>query len=134
MLNHFFLTKYIEQWGSGTNKMIEACVNEGLPEPDFNEVGDDFRVILTRSRVNEILENPDLINNRQWKAIDYLKSNDIITSIEYAELFNCSHRTARMDLKGLVDLGIFEKKGKGESNSLYSYQILPAIAGNCRQW
>ncbi|MBF4475925.1 ATP-binding protein [Methanobacterium formicicum] len=128
-----FLTKYIEQWGSGTNKMIEACVNEGLPEPDFNEVGDDFRVILTRSRVNEILENPDLINNRQWKAIDYLKSNDIITSIEYAELFNCSHRTARMDLKGLVDLGIFEKKGKGNQIHyilIRSYRQLPAIAGN----
>lgn len=56
--------------------------------------------------------------------------NDIITSIEYAELFNCSHRTARMDLKGLVDLGIFEKKGKG--NQIHyilnrAYRQLPAM-------
>lgn len=128
-----FLTKYIEQWGSGTNKMIEACVNEGLPEPEFSEVGADFKVTLTRSRVNEILENPDLINSRQWKAIDYLKTEDSILSIEYAELFNCSQRTARMDLKGLVDLGVIEKKGKG--NQIHyilnkGYRQLPAIAGN----
>jgi ATP-dependent DNA helicase RecG len=128
-----FLTKYIEQWGSGTNKMVEACIKEGLPEPEFREVGDDFRVTLTRSRINEILENPDLINQRQRKAMEYLKTNDSIMSSEYSELFNCSHRTARMDLKGMLEMGIVEKKGKGYKIHYIlnnAYRQLPAIAGN----
>ncbi len=123
-----FLTKFIEQWGSGTNKMIEACVNEGLPEPDFNEVGDDFKVTLTRSRINEILENSELIKSRQWKAIDYLKSNHSIMSIKYSELFKCSQRTARMDLKGLADLDIWGKKEKG----IKFIMFLTRLTGNCR--
>lgn len=63
----------------------------------------------------------------------YLKSQDSIMSIEYMELFDCSQRTARMDLKGLVDWGIVDKKGKG--NKIHyilnkAYRQLPAIAGN----
>lgn len=128
-----FLTKYIEQWGSGTNKMIKACVNEGLPEPEFSEVGDDFRVCLTRSRINEILENPDLINSRQWKAIDYLRTKKFITSTNYAELFNCTDRTARTDLKGMFELGIVKKRKEGYQihySLSDAFRKFPEISGN----
>lgn len=128
-----FLTKYIEQWGSGTNKMIKACINEGLPEPEFSEVGDDFRVCLTRSRINEILENPDLINSRQWKAIEYLRTKKFITSTNYAELFNCTDRTARTDLKGMFELGIVKKRKEGYQihySLSDAFRKFPEISGN----
>jgi ATP-dependent DNA helicase RecG len=38
----FFLIKFIEQWGTGTNRMIEQCLGHGLPEPLFEEVVGDF--------------------------------------------------------------------------------------------
>jgi ATP-dependent DNA helicase RecG len=36
--NCFFLIKFIEQWGTGTNRIIEACVSHDLPEPTFEEI------------------------------------------------------------------------------------------------
>jgi len=29
------MIKYIEQWGRGTNRIIEAYINHGLPQPLF---------------------------------------------------------------------------------------------------
>src|SRR3989339_2231053 len=35
----FFWIKYIEEVGTGTNKIIDWCKGWGLPEPDFEYVG-----------------------------------------------------------------------------------------------
>lgn len=128
-----FLIKYIEQWGSGTNKMVEICLNEGLPEPEFREIGKDFCVTLTCSRVNELLENPELLNERQRQIMGYLKAKRVITSPEYKEIFKCSERTARMDLRRMVEFGIVKQVGKSK-NIRYvlneAFRQFPAISGN----
>lgn len=33
----FYHAGYIEAWGRGTLKIVEKCVEQGLPEPDFSE-------------------------------------------------------------------------------------------------
>ena len=40
--------KIIEQWGSGVPKMLKACREFGVGEPEFLESGMDFRVNLYR--------------------------------------------------------------------------------------
>jgi len=35
----FFLIKYIEKWGRGTIDMVEDCIENGIPEPDFEDTG-----------------------------------------------------------------------------------------------
>jgi len=42
--NALFLIRYIEQWGKGTNKIIEWCKDHGLEDPDFEEIGGSFVV------------------------------------------------------------------------------------------
>jgi ATP-dependent DNA helicase RecG len=32
----FFLVRYIEQFGTGTRRMIDDCLTAGLPEPEFH--------------------------------------------------------------------------------------------------
>lgn len=49
----FFLIKYIEQWGTGTNRMIELCQKYRLPEPTFEEIGGSFVVTFRKSRISE---------------------------------------------------------------------------------
>ncbi len=109
-----FLIKYIEQWGTGTNRIIAQCLNEGLPEPEFIDMRTDFLIIFRKSKVNELLENPDLLNERQWRIIEYLKYHEKITSNEYKEIFKCSGRTSRMDLNHMVKLMVLKKIGKGK--------------------
>ncbi|HJH25952.1 MAG TPA: hypothetical protein C5S37_04075, partial [Methanophagales archaeon] len=82
----FFLIKYIEQWGTGTNDMIAACINWSLPEPEFELVTGDLVVTFRKDIFTEdYLKNLGL-NERQIKAVDYLKMNKTLTSKKYAEL------------------------------------------------
>ena len=102
-----FFLGYIEQWGTGTNKMIEACIKAGLPEPEFHETKISFKVILKK-------RSETALNERQRKLIEILKNGKEITRKEYQELFKISERTARKDLEELKKLGLIiaEKRGK----------------------
>lgn len=40
----FFRRGLIEQWGRGTQKIIELCENSGAPTPEFNELAGALRV------------------------------------------------------------------------------------------
>jgi ATP-dependent DNA helicase RecG len=48
--NCFFLIKFIEQWGTGTNRIINSCLSHGLPEPLFRELSGGLVV----GRVDEL--------------------------------------------------------------------------------
>ena len=60
-----FLIKYIEEWGTGTNRIINSCINEGLPEPIFEEVSKSLVVTLRKHRISE--EDIEKLNERQKK-------------------------------------------------------------------
>lgn len=109
-----FRIKYIERWGSGTLKMIRVCRELGVPEPEFREQDEDFMVTFRRSSVNVLLEQPQLLNERQKQAIEYLKIHESITTLEYVRLVRCHERTARKDLAELVRLNVVVKKGMGK--------------------
>jgi ATP-dependent DNA helicase RecG len=115
----FFLIKYIEQWGTGTNDMIAACINWGLPEPEFELVTGDLVVNIRKDIFTEdYLKNLGL-NERQIKAIEYLKMNKTLTSKKYAELFPITERTARTDLKELINKRVIERKGVSDKTTYY---------------
>jgi ATP-dependent DNA helicase RecG len=108
-----FLIGYIEQWGSGTLSMINACERDGVPDPEFREAGNDFVVTFSRSTINVLLENPEILNERQHKAIKYLQKHPHITRQEYSRIFKCNEKTARRDLADLElqKVVLIEKSG-----------------------
>ncbi len=78
----FYDMGWIEQWGSGIDKMRNACVKAGLPEPQFEEY-QGFRVIYRKDiYTEEYLRNLGL-NERQIKAVMYVKEKGKITNKEY---------------------------------------------------
>jgi ATP-dependent DNA helicase RecG len=113
-----FLAGFIEQWGSGTIHMVKACREHTLPDPEFREQDDSFSVTFTRSSINRIIEEPDLINDRQKRALEYLRQHPVIRSAEYAEQFDCTPKTAQRDLSELETLHVVVKKGKAR-NTVY---------------
>jgi len=110
LAKNFFLIKYIEQWGTGTNRMIEWCLNYDFPEPVFEEIGGSFVVTIKKYEVTE--EVLLSLNERQKKAVEYLLKNKKITNKEYRELNpNISDRTALNDFNDLVERGIITAIG-----------------------
>lgn len=91
----------IEQWGSGIQRMVGACVQAGLSEPLFEEIGSGFRVtIYSRAQVQPLLEKID-------KAImDYVRKVKEASTSQVAVHIGRTPRTARTRLNHLVDLGL----------------------------
>jgi len=47
----FLLIRYIEQWGTGTLRMIELCRAAGLPEPEYAEMSGAVVVTFRKSKL-----------------------------------------------------------------------------------
>ncbi len=105
-----FLAKFIEKWGTGTNRIIEKCLEHGLPEPLFEETSGSLVVTFRKYKVDE--EILDELNHRQKKAVNYLKEHKSIKSGDLQKLFpEVSQETIRKDLKDLTNRGITKKTG-----------------------
>ncbi len=118
--NAFFRAGYIEAWGRGTIKIIEQSRKHGLPTPEFINEGSDFWIIFKKDIFNkEYLENLKL-NERQIKAVLYVKNKGKIANKEYQKINNVSKATATRDLIELVEKYIIlKKKGKVGAGTIY---------------
>ena len=101
--NAFFRIGYIEAWGRGIRKMNEQCAKAGLPNPLYYYASSGFWVVFHKDIYNETDLREKGLNERQIKAILYLKERGKITNSEYQELNNISKRTTSNDLTDLVE-------------------------------
>jgi len=122
--NSFFLIKNIEQWGKGTNKIVKWCVEHGLREPGFEEIGGGFEVIFHASK--DILKlipekgKIDLkglgLNERQIEALSLMvNEGKKFSNKEYRRSFNVSNQTFVRDMRLLKKLNLITTEGKGRS-------------------
>jgi len=98
-----FLGGYIDSWGSGIMKIINSCKAAGLPTPELNEKEGGFIVTLFKDKFSEGQLQQLGLNNRQIKAILYVKEKGKITNKEYQEINSISKRTAAYELVELVE-------------------------------
>ncbi|GHV71118.1 ATP-dependent DNA helicase [Bacteroidia bacterium] len=115
-----FKGSYIDSWGSGIMKIVNSCKAAGLPTPTLEEDMGGFMVKLFKDRFTEEQLQKLGLNDRQIKAVLYVKEKGKITNSDYQEINNISERTASRDLEELFQKGIFERIG--ESKSTY-YKI-----------
>lgn len=59
------------------------------------------------------------LNERQIKAVLYVKEMGKITNKEYQRINVCSRNTATADLRGLVEKGILKESGKKGAGAYY---------------
>lgn len=123
----FSKTTYMEHYGTGIRRMKDKMDEEKLKEPDFEEVGEFFKVILWARSEEDI--NPDLyktnikaldklgLNERQIKAYTLMVNEKKTFTIKnYLECFKISKPTALKDLNMMVELDLVVKSKKGRSN------------------
>ena len=111
----FYYAGLIESWGRGTIKIVENCLHQGLPEPDFVEEYGVMNVIFYKDKWNEENLKKLGLNERQIKAVMYVKEKGKITNREYRQITGLSDEGARKDLKDIVQKNILNIKGKGRS-------------------
>jgi ATP-dependent DNA helicase RecG len=109
-----------EKLGSGMQRMKDYCRTENAPYPkvEFNE--NYFYITFTPSKeylkmakkeyAKKEVDLSDL-NERQRKAIEYVKEHGSMSINDYISLNNVSDKTARRDLNYLVKNNILRKEG-----------------------
>ena len=120
--NALFRSGYIESWGRGTIKIINECKKAGIPEPVFTYDSSDISVEFRKDIYNEKHLQSLNLNERQVKAVLYLKTKGRLTNKEYQEINNTTDRTALRDLETLVELNIIKRLG--EKKGAY-YELAP---------
>ena len=110
---------YIDAWGRGTLKIMAACKEAALPEPTIKEQDDGLLVTLYKDRYTQEELIKLGLNERQIKAIIYVKKAGRITNMKYQELCNISKSTATRDINELERKSIFKNKGTKGSSAVY---------------
>ena len=108
---------YIEQWGSGIQRMFGACVEAGLKRPLLEEIGPHFRATLfTGKERNPTLDPVDR------KIIDLLGARALSTQ-EIADRIERSVRAARTRLLSLIQRGLVIEIGSGPNDPQKKYHL-----------
>ena len=104
---------YIEELGLGIDQMIEDMVNAGHEPPTFEASPYQFKVTLYKKRERTAVPKwTKVMNERQARALTYVRENGSITNREYRTLCpDVSTETLRLDLVDLVDRGLLLKIG-----------------------
>ena len=110
----------IDAWGRGTIKIIDTCKAADLPEPELIERDGGFLVTLFKNHFTEEQLKKLGLNERQLKAVVYVKNKRKITNSEYQSINNISRRTATDELTALVETFMVLKKiGTAGSSVIY---------------
>lgn len=108
----FYFAGFIENWGRGTLKIVESCLNYGLPEPDFKDENGVISVIFYKDKFSEEFLRKMLLNKRQIKAVMYAKEKGEITLSSFRTLAQeVTEKTLYRDLQDLVSKGILKQVG-----------------------
>jgi ATP-dependent DNA helicase RecG len=109
--NALFRSGYIESWGRGISKMTEQCFNFGIPAPKFFFKSSGFWVEFRKDIYNEVYLVSIGLNERQVKAVMYVKENGEITNSEYQKINKTKQTLSSQELAELVASGILKSTG-----------------------
>jgi len=116
----FYLAGLIEEVGSGIGRMIEEMNKANLPEPEFKEEMGGFSVYFRKDiYTEEYLRNLGL-NERQIKAVMYVKEKGKITNKMIAPLVSLPLIESLRELAILVNKKILRQEGITGKGTFYS--------------
>ncbi len=110
---------YIDSWGRGTLKIINSCLEAGLPEPNIAEMDGGFLVEIFKNRFTPQQLKKLGLNERQLMAVAYVKENGSITNSKYQTVCRVSKSTATRDIKELEDKRVLVNQGTKGSSAVY---------------
>lgn len=111
---------FIDTWGRGTLKIINACKEAELPSPEIKEEFGGFTVTIFKDVLSEDQLRKLGLNERQIKAVMYVKEHKNISNQKYQELYKVSKATATRDLTELVDtFKLIKKEGTTGAGTTY---------------
>jgi ATP-dependent DNA helicase RecG len=111
----FFLIKYIEQFGTGTGRMISDCREAEVPEPEFESRTTSFRTIFRLSVAPSERYGRMGLNEQQLRVMQHISKGGQIRLSDLVEVFTLPKRTLQRALQELTKKRLLIKHGTGKS-------------------
>ena len=103
---------YVEGLGSGVPRMINSMREHKLKDPEFGIYEHFFRIVLYNLKGSQKpIEKYADLNERQKKAVEFLKKHKSLKTKKYMELNNTSFGTAIADITELLKFKYVKKVG-----------------------
>ena len=115
----FFRSGYVESWGRGMDKMKNLCIEAKIPVPQFFCKGNDFWTVFRKDIYNKEDLSKLGLNDRQIKAVLYVKEKGKITNSEYQEINGIGKSVTIDELRDLVEQQIFVRIGETGRGTYY---------------
>jgi predicted HTH transcriptional regulator len=110
---------FIEQWGSGLQRMHDACTGMGLRPPALEELGNRVRLTLWRSRQTPApSREPD-----DQKVLDALKVRGALAPAQLAKVLRLTTRAVRTRMNKLAALGLVRAVGTSSRDPKKTYVL-----------
>jgi len=100
--------------------MVEWMKEAELPEPEYKEGKGGFSVYFYKDAYTEENLRKMGLNERQIKAVGYVKEKGKITNKEYQKLSDVSKPTATREFSKLVDMGLLNQQGITGKGTFYT--------------
>ncbi|NCA76923.1 MAG: transcriptional regulator [Alphaproteobacteria bacterium] len=111
---------YIDSWGRGTIKILDACKESGLPVPEMQEQDGGFIITLYKNLFVEEQLVKQGLNDRQLKAVQFVLEKGKISNSDFQLINSVSKATASRDLSELVEkFNLFIKQGLTGVGTIY---------------
>lgn len=112
----------IEQWGSGIQRMIIACRETGLPEPELEEIGSGFRVTFRLQRI--IQPERDKLDQA---IIEFVRVKPGTSTSQIAARIKRTSRATQSRLRRLVELGQIVAIGSSPKDPRKGYHVKEGV-------
>jgi ATP-dependent DNA helicase RecG len=116
---------YIEQFGTGIDRMRRDMRAHGLPEPRFEGGPGWFRVVFPGpgEHILDLIPEEGItdlralgLNERQIEVLRLMvNERRVLTNRDYRDLFDVGNQTAARELTGLVEKGQAQRVGSGRA-------------------
>ncbi len=107
----FYRAGLIEEWGTGTLRVIDAMNANGNPPPTFAEERGGIHVVLPLRGTAELHLEP---RQREWMS--KMQTGRRFKTADYAQASGVTSRTALTDLKSLAERGLVQRHGRGPAS------------------
>lgn len=108
----------IEQWGSGIQRMTDACVTAGLAAPVFEEIATRFRVTIATTPIG-----PAVVDDVDSSILASLGEGKGLATSEIAAAIGLSTRATRTRLAHLIGRGLVREIGTGPQDPQRRYYL-----------
>lgn len=132
-----YQTSYLESWGSGAKRIMDACMAHDVPEPEWRDQGGFVVVTFRRQTVTSQQNNGDRVNGtvngtddiselseRQKKIYQYIKDGTVNGTVNgtvkcnaqgLSDYLDIPLRTIKRDLYYLRDRGLIHFEGSDKT-------------------